>query len=625
MVARRPVVTNDGLISELNQGDTVSTPFVTTTEVVAGSGLSGGGLVSGNVSVDVSLAPNPSGLIFVGDSLGINGAAQVLANAAVSSGNAAVFSATSALASGNNSLVSATAALASGNAALTVVPNINNTNLNQVTYTAASAVVSGYAVGVDGAGRVQSINRLTSNTVTPVTINPFVQAVTNRVPTLLPQSLSSSSTDNSFILVYSDNFNANYPTVKAGVISGTTSFLGSATVIESRSALKFAASCADGQNKHVVTYYMNSGRETKACVLAASGTSLFTGSPVRISSISGGVADLATACSTSKEKVVVLCTNFVSVSGILGTISGLSVSYGNPIYISPSSFDYTFPYIQYDQSIDKFITLAFSGFALSNGSPQVTLLSSSGSTLTRDIYQNLNLLPINLFSFSYGGLTLSSRSNTYVVSFPSGTRYVSFPLTLSGSTFTTGSYVVHGSGNGYYSSTFDPVSERTLLTEMTGGTIKSLSLSGSALVLDTPSTGVISYSSNLSDYMPITYNNFTNRCVTAYGQSSFSGRLNVLEPLRSYGYVPRNSVGPNILGVAQSTVASGSPCVVNLPGSIYTTPSGNFSTGAFYYADPTTSGLTTSAVPAPLWSGQTPWNYVGRAVSASGIMVLKTL
>jgi hypothetical protein len=64
----------------------------------------------------------------------------------------------SALASGNASLVTASAALASGNAALDLVPTLGGGGGGTVAeFTAASAVVSGYAVGVDDAGKVQSV------------------------------------------------------------------------------------------------------------------------------------------------------------------------------------------------------------------------------------------------------------------------------------------------------------------------------------------------------------------------------------------------------------------------------------------------------------------------------------
>lgn len=74
MASRRPLVVISGVTSELPPGDTIQGASAGT--LVAGSGLSGGGaFTGGTVTVDVSLAPNPSGLILVGDSLGIDGVA----------------------------------------------------------------------------------------------------------------------------------------------------------------------------------------------------------------------------------------------------------------------------------------------------------------------------------------------------------------------------------------------------------------------------------------------------------------------------------------------------------------------------------------------------------------------
>lgn len=74
MATRKPLVVVSGVLSELPPGDNVEGVVLTTT-LTAGSGLSGGGLLSTNQRVDVSIAPNPSGLILVGNSLGIDGAA----------------------------------------------------------------------------------------------------------------------------------------------------------------------------------------------------------------------------------------------------------------------------------------------------------------------------------------------------------------------------------------------------------------------------------------------------------------------------------------------------------------------------------------------------------------------
>lgn len=122
MATRRPLVLVSGLTSELPVGDFVAGASAGT--VAAGSGLDGGGaLTGGTVTLNVSLAPAASGLIFVGDALGLDGAAQTTANTALASGNAALSSAATAQASGNAALSSAATAQASGNAALTNLSN----------------------------------------------------------------------------------------------------------------------------------------------------------------------------------------------------------------------------------------------------------------------------------------------------------------------------------------------------------------------------------------------------------------------------------------------------------------------------------------------------------------------
>lgn len=117
MVLRKPLVTINGVNSELPPGDSVE-GAVLTTSLTAGSGLTGGGVLSSDQRIDVSLASNPSGLILTGNSLGLDGVAQRTANTALASGNAALSSAATAQASGNAALTSAATAQASGNAAL---------------------------------------------------------------------------------------------------------------------------------------------------------------------------------------------------------------------------------------------------------------------------------------------------------------------------------------------------------------------------------------------------------------------------------------------------------------------------------------------------------------------------
>jgi hypothetical protein len=98
MTLRKPLVIISGSVFQLPTNDTIEGASVSST-AIAGSGLSGGGLVADDFRLDIKLAPNPSGLIFADTALGIDGRALVTADAA---------------------LVSGTTALASGNAALSI-------------------------------------------------------------------------------------------------------------------------------------------------------------------------------------------------------------------------------------------------------------------------------------------------------------------------------------------------------------------------------------------------------------------------------------------------------------------------------------------------------------------------
>jgi hypothetical protein len=160
MATRRPLVLVSGLTSELPDGDSVVGVGAGT--VTAGSGLDGGGDVSNDIRLDVQLAPNPSGIIYVGtgdtSTIGLDGAAQASGNAgiaagvtALASGNAALDVATQALASGNAGLASgnaalslATTALASGNEALAVGASALSA-ANNAQNIATTALLSGNA------------------------------------------------------------------------------------------------------------------------------------------------------------------------------------------------------------------------------------------------------------------------------------------------------------------------------------------------------------------------------------------------------------------------------------------------------------------------------------------------
>jgi hypothetical protein len=154
MAEKLPLVYVDGGLSQLPPGDFIDGVQLGT--LTAGSGLVGGGdLNTGNKRLDVGLAPNASGVIFVGDAIGLDGVAQAAATAALASGDAGLALGSTALSSGVVAQGEAATALASGNAALEAA--VNFVGSSSVILTAASTIQLGNPVGLDDTGRVQVV------------------------------------------------------------------------------------------------------------------------------------------------------------------------------------------------------------------------------------------------------------------------------------------------------------------------------------------------------------------------------------------------------------------------------------------------------------------------------------
>lgn len=211
MAIRKPLVSISGATSELPPGDTVEGVVLTTT-LTAGSGLSGGGSLSTNQRLDLSLAPNPSGIILVGNNLGLDGVAQRTADTALSSGNAALAVAVPALASGNAALSRAGGTMtgpiifAAGQQINTAV-NISGGISGAVAYQSAPSTTAFLSPGASGqvlttagsntppvwatpaGGKILQAYSVTYNTNTSTSSTSFVNTPLSL--TVTPASLSS--------------------------------------------------------------------------------------------------------------------------------------------------------------------------------------------------------------------------------------------------------------------------------------------------------------------------------------------------------------------------------------------------------------------------------------------------
>ena len=620
MVSRRPLVTEDGLVSELSQGDTVQTGG-SSTEVVAGSGLVGGGSIGPNTRLDFAVAPNPSGLIYAGDSIGNDGVSFVNATTALSYGDAALADSADALASGNAALSIGAEALASGNAALDLVPTLGGGS-NTTVLEAASVVASGVPVGVDDTGRVQAAESYFQSTEIDF------------------GAISSFTTEG----IQNENYG---PGTNIAVIAGT--------------------------NQAVCITRQSSGGYMKAVVGTWNGTSWSYGTLLTI--VSANTNNACVCWHQGSSRLFIAGSQFDGATGVhhyLASVSGNTVTVVEDKTITPSYIDSQ--NVMYLPDVDRVLA------TYAAGGSRLYLYSISGNVTTQQdfasssqtgskyytFYDHSTGIPIQYYEsgnnhyLSTWTVTASSLTqNSWTSAFSTRTRHnigtnlasignrqfvflISegsadpYPvygyiatINSAGTSITVGAEINTGAV-GYYVRCPVSFTDDEGFTFGAGGAsnsafyLYSLRKSGSSLtLLDTS-----------PNYTNLFYRAYTSQFKLSTDDPSYcldisnsNASMAIASGVGIQVNTPTLNGQSNILGIADSTVASGTDCTVVLPGSIYNDPNASYTPGKFYYADVATSGLTvTPTAPAPAsWSGAVSWNYLGKAVTTSGLLLINSL
>jgi hypothetical protein len=206
-------------------------------------------------------------------------------------------------------------------------------------------------------------------------------------------AMSAVALGNDKIVVsYRNSGNSFYGTSIIGTISGSSISFGSPTVFNSADTF-FTSAVALGSDK-IVIGYRNSGNSFYGTVIVGtiSGSSISFGSPTVFNSAESGYIS---AVALSSDKIVVSYRNggnsFYGTS-IIGTISGLSISFGSPaVFNSASTDDISAVALGSDKIVVSYhndgnssygtsIVGTISGLSISFGSP--TVFNSAGISFT---------------------------------------------------------------------------------------------------------------------------------------------------------------------------------------------------------------------------------------------------
>ena len=614
MAEKLPLVYIDGALSQLPPGDQVEGGELG--NLIAGSGLVGGGdLQTGSKRLDVALAPNPSGLIFVGDTVGMDGADLVAADVALASGNAALVDAIPALASGVAGLADANTALASGNAALSEAADYVGSSA--VTLTASSTIQAGNPVGLDDAGKASVITQVlsaetrlyTTPGVASSSANDGIASVydpdTNQIITIFKYSIGSN-------LYY-----------RVGAISSNTVTWGTETLIESDNTA-YPAICYDTTANKVVIVYRNSDdQQGKARVGTVSGTTITWSAEQNFST--NDVTECSITYDSSADRILINANrddgtgNYYGVA-VAASLSGTVLTFGTIVQYGGANCD-QFQSV-YDPDTSRTLTFYRDGSVSYYG--RYVVQSVSGTTVT-----NGTPATFNSNNTYHMGVTYDTNSDRVILCYPYSSTGVCQVGTVTGGVTNSISF---GSQASFLSSTaqwisaaFDSTNNKVLL-----GFQDNNNSSRASACVGTVSDTSITYSSvvqvdtDASLRTNMVYDPDVDRNVFVI-QNSTDSTVDFSLGSPAAAAIPTLGGVNNFIGTANSTVASGDSVKVNALRSInYDNTS--LSTGYFYYVDPSASGFTTTSTQPSSWTaGDYSWGPVAKAVSSSGLLILDTI
>jgi len=615
MAEKLPLVYVDGELSQLPPGDQAEGGELG--NLIAGSGLVGGGdLQTGSKRLDVALAPNPSGLIFVGDTVGMDGADLVAADVALASGNAALVDAVPALASGVAGLADANTALASGNAALSEAASFVGSSA--VILTASSVIQAGNPVGLDDAGKASVITEVLSAETRSYTTPGVASSTSN-------DGIASvyDPDTNQIITIFKYNVGSNLY-YRVGTISSNTVTWGTETLIESDQT-NYPAICYDTTaNKVVIAYRNTTDQQGKARVGTVSGTTITWGAEHNFST--NDVTECSITYDSSADRILINANrddgtgNYYGVA-VAASLSGTSLTFGTIVQYGGANCD-QFRSV-YDPDTSRTLTFYRDGSVSYYG--RYVVQSVSGTTVT-------NGTPATFSSDNtyHMGVTYDTNSQRVVVCHPTsfGNGVCSVGTVTGGAT----NSISFGSQAEFLSTTtqwisaaFDSTNNKVLLGFQDNNNSSRASacvgtVAGSAITY----SSVVQVSTDAALRTNMVYDPDVDRNVFVI-QNSTDNTVDFSLGSPAASAVPTLGGVNNFIGTANSTVASGDSVKINAPRSLNYSNAG-LSTGYFYYVDPSASGFTTTATQPSSWTaGDYSWGPVAKAVSSSGLLILDTI
>lgn len=462
--------------------------------------------------------------------------------------------------------------------------------------TASGALANGDLVVVNSDGTVSVVaqSSVTEAVGTPVV---FEAATTYYTAT------AYDSVNDKVVIAYRDAGNSNYGTAIVGTVSGTSITFGAPVVFETGSA-NYIAATYDSDNGKIVIAYQDAGNSGygTAIVGTVSGTSISFGTPAVFRS---SYIVYTSMTYTKDSKVFIAYADQTSsnyAQGVVGTVSGTSISFGSYVQFYDLTTYYTA--CAYDSANDKVVTAIYDGW---NGLGRAYVMTISGTSFT---YGS----PSTFVSSApqYIGAAYDSDNGKTVLAYSGASNYGTATVaTVSGTSISFGTAVVFESAATFnIFAAYDSGSQKVNIAyrdlgNLNYGTVTVGTVSGTAISFGTPSV----FESGNINYISMTYDSNSIEMVIAY-QARDNLNYGTAVVFRNAG-LRANLTATNYIGISDGAYADTATATIQTAGAIDDAQTG-LTAGSTYYVQKDGTLSTTADTPSVV---------AGTAVSSTSILV----
>tara|TARA_R110002012_G_scaffold11497_5_gene51873 strand:- start:3506 stop:5743 length:2238 start_codon:yes stop_codon:yes gene_type:complete len=322
-----------------------------------------------------------------------------------------------------------------------------------ITATASGNLATGQTVALQSDGTVIAISSTAAGVGSEVV---FESADTQEI------GITYDTTNDKVVIVYKDAGNSDYGTAVVGTVSGKTISFGTPVVYQS-AATEYNAATFDSANGKVVVACKNqSASAGTAYVGTVSGTSISFGSSVEFEG--GNTTWISATYDSANEKVVLSFVDEGDGSkgkARVGTVSGTSISFGSETTYNNGGTVYTS--ITYDSNAGK-VVIAFRDQGNSNYGTGIvgTVSGTSISFGSETVFESARS--------DYIGIGFDSTANKVIVGYSddANSSYVTAVVgTVSGTSVSFGTPVVVASSNSeWIKVTYNSASNTTFVSWM---------------------------------------------------------------------------------------------------------------------------------------------------------------